>query len=1659
MSRIHIKPKKYIVPFENIQPKRRFKDNKPEVKFLTNSLMLLFFIAALFLFAFLAEKHLFNDAKLTQAGIGNADWDESQKQPSDPYDIIDDVFTILEIVPHKGMGNFGYLVGGQEGIDCSLLPKNLGEAKGELYTLGKAVTLYNSYIEEELKPGAAVKSNDWKKGTTVDYQNGYFEWVGSGKGNYTVTAGKSYIYVGPGQGDYQAVPTEEDFDYYSFYNPKTNRKNVRAYFVVGQPKGVELYSTSKRYKPFLVNKNPGKGDYDYDYETGNFVLNKGKGDYDVIFEQSTDSEAIYYMIKDGFELVFDNSGKYSWKLNFQHVGQNKGEFIEINYVIQMKDKGEYIWVQDDSVTDNFKVIANPKENNRIDRIYIRGQEVLVNSFQYTYSITMINNEWFKRHILKIPSESFKDCNVEVITMTPEELNSLGNTNIIRKADLFYISEDLQNWDYIKWYRKYNPKGKYDTNYVDYNSNEHVFKKHDLSWECTEEIFKCIIGVYGKRAGAIISSKVYLQTRDKHIDYNRYTDMKKLINNVTTDTESTICNVAKLYLMLMQRDTAGFYDAFMNPDTRSPYKISSVKVDKSINPSGTTGSFVRPDRVLQGLSKEQFDAEYEKAKKEDIAIYWNLITFMPYEYKADTKSLGIIDGTLADKFPNMDIKKYTSDLHENVIAINGSEYVNHVILPKILYSIYDYRQTKDYEAALVYINSFYDSFKDSLNVADAICYIIGGVPPYPGENVPDDDEGKEGSNKRNYLSVLNIQPTADFASSNARITEILSFFNPKVKIDEMTSIQFNSNFQDINSHYDIIYMGAGVQRFNLDASKRTIFNDNEMSNNHYIFFGEGDSIHTTEGSHRYYGNDLSKEAAEAIKEFLSAGYTLILEDELFNLSHTVNEASNVYKLIYDVKYERAFSSNVLNIKDYYKKSNNISKYYTFLINVQRGLKISRPRIDLLAPVLDKSTGLNYFYPADGKLTIQFKLEPKGAHPGPYRFNAYLYLDINGDGIFDEDEQINKTDNTGTGPWEGITESWLRNYYFHLDMKQEQLNLNGVYQWKVSVVRADNKNIRSELTGFAAFSEAETIKVLQITDNPRGEKSDLNLSKKANEPGSLLYELSRLVGLEAGSYYNISFDTLTVDEYQALFDEKRPYTSMTRALSNRLSEYHVLILDNQIDEISDSYGALQNIRDEIEANIGVIFTKNALNYNRQVNYLNAEKQLFNNRYSYNKLNRIANKGQLYIYSDLPANGDPANDNTYMTNYLTRANRGSIGEFPYKIGKKLAITEGSYSDYLAALYTRPSDSLSASYVHLAGWYCLSDAKNPASNSMISNEYAYKGIYSSSPNDVNNNYYLISRGNIFYSGIVLDNADNSIYKDELKLFINTIFAAYQNRRRSMSSPAKIDFIKPEPVTEDDLSKWVVVGEEYISGNDFILIFNISQSSSSMDLQILLDGKVPAGDFCNNIYRVTADEQIGEAVAINNSNKVVKNGTYAIKIPLSELTDEDGMGINRQLSLTAINKQGDITTEELLIRNANPPAVTILDPQPIRSLDRAYIYIDIDYYDLDISESYLEYADMIRIVFRVDKTRSFTLDINSEGESLLDDFGYRAKIYPLALDMISEANLTAPLPAGDYVLYLPAGIMKALSSRQLVIRAIGDGKTSGESSVILLRRNLFMLD
>ena len=90
---------------------------------------------------------------------------------------------------------------------------------------------------------------------------------------------------------------------------------------------------------------------------------------------------------------------------------------------------------------------------------------------------------------------------------------------------------------------------------------------------------------------------------------------------------------------------------------------------------------------------------------------------------------------------------------------------------------------------------------------------------------------------------------------------------------------------------------------------------------------------------------------------------------------------------------------------------------------------------------------------------------------------------------------------------------------------------------------------------------------------------------------------------------------------------------------------------------------------------------------------------------------------------------------------------------------------------------------------WYCLSDNENGdpcAWAGTASNGDGTGATYGASPNDAANNYYIYSKGNVFYSGVGHSTVDGDM---EAKLFINTMIAAY----RTTYEPPMVEILNEE--------------------------------------------------------------------------------------------------------------------------------------------------------------------------------------------------------------------------------------------------------------------------
>ena len=254
-------------------------------------------------------------------------------------------------------------------------------------------------------------------------------------------------------------------------------------------------------------------------------------------------------------------------------------------------------------------------------------------------------------------------------------------------------------------------------------------------------------------------------------------------------------------------------------------------------------------------------------------------------------------------------------------------------------------------------------------------------------------------------------------------------------------------------------------------------------------------------------------------------------------------------------------------------------------------------------------------------------------------------------------------------------------------------------------------------------------------------------------------------------------------------------------------------------------------------------------------------------------------------------------------TQVNEGQITQYPYLISKdeikeinqrKSLKVSSTHYQWLQPNMELDRDGDGRSDIVV--WYCLSDIYD--SNVQSTN------IYSICPNDVVNNYYIYTMGNVTYSGAGHSRPDNGA---EMKLFVNTIIAAYNAGVSAprisfrddndydmesiyvISDPANNTILKAadqgnirSTETGDVVSvKFVAEDDNILSGNPQICVEFYRSAGTAADAKTvegITEKVVPL-----NVSSVK--DTSGNAVAVQNGHYVVGNNlTYTVTYPLSEM-------------------------------------------------------------------------------------------------------------------------------------------------------------------------------
>lgn len=415
---------------------------------------------------------------------------------------------------------------------------------------------------------------------------------------------------------------------------------------------------------------------------------------------------------------------------------------------------------------------------------------------------------------------------------------------------------------------------------------------------------------------------------------------------------------------------------------------------------------------------------------------------------------------------------------------------------------------------------------------------------------------------------------------------------------------------------------------------------------------------------------------------------------------------------------------------------------------------------------------------------------------------------------------------------------------------------VITWKLQISNNENSSIRASRMGFTkrAAKEVQPIHVLQIYPEPplqwNGEKksgdSAVTWYLKRDDEFQQMLEKEKVEGFDIDitecdtRTYENKFKNATETERKTLLDE---YDMIIIGFADGFG----------IDNIDNTYDAVNAIRDFIEDGKSVLFSHDTTSFVNttgvkrpaSVGSNNNTASLYNpwtwpildsmpsawdwgyslntflrakvgmDRYGITSDEKVTINGQSSTVSqelkkgnDLKA-GDGifdkiqkkvsdmayvAGDKTtsslmtqgFSNNVLdnqnhyaykvSKVNEGAITQYPNYISD-LMPTSRTHSQYYQLAMEEDTDKDGANDIVV--WYCLSGIGGD-------------GSYQASPNDVRNNYYFYSKGNVIYTGVgdsgEADAKTGKITKEEKELFVNAIVAA-----------ANVSAVEPEATFLDD--------------------------------------------------------------------------------------------------------------------------------------------------------------------------------------------------------------------------------------------------------------------
>lgn len=254
---------------------------------------------------------------------------------------------------------------------------------------------------------------------------------------------------------------------------------------------------------------------------------------------------------------------------------------------------------------------------------------------------------------------------------------------------------------------------------------------------------------------------------------------------------------------------------------------------------------------------------------------------------------------------------------------------------------------------------------------------------------------------------------------------------------------------------------------------------------------------------------------------------------------------------------------------------------------------------------------------------------------------------------------------------------------------------------------------------------------------------------NENRSLNYELMNYFGMDRYGYTN--------PLYYSLFGTEEVKDDSGNVIGNRYT-------NDEMTYTRTEAACQQYINPRETGNNAVSYTASSARgqvHIIPIGYTNtARARMADAGYGFIKTNAV----KLLATADV-AQKDSVTANASRT-YVDGMNEGQISHYPYNLGNKVLLSKSHAQNYQLDL---DSDSNTDGNSDIVVWYTLGDMAGDDGASIES-----ANIYSATPGDGINNYYVYNNGNVTFTGFGQRPA-SQITSGEAQLFVNTLIAAYE--------------------------------------------------------------------------------------------------------------------------------------------------------------------------------------------------------------------------------------------------------------------------------------------